>query len=290
MVEKSDEARAALLRRAWLLLNHNNGLLGFDDARAQQYIGNLTNLNAQDFLYDAIEYSIGIRGFFQSPRSILEAGCGTAAFLFSALQRGHDGFGIDNDKNRLAVAYAKLAAYALPAAWRERAMYGDAAATPFDANTFDVVLGHQFIEHVTDIPGTLSEFLRITKRGGFIVLYAPDYRAPYEAHYEIPWPPFASRTMAEAWLEAFDRPDGFLDFFNYVTLPQVGAIFQTLDCDIVTATIDRAIDPLAVRTFDLSSQAALAVSARKVQSALAAGTLADQYTKATSFAVVVRKR
>lgn len=290
MVENADLAQQRLNHRAWVLMHQDMGLLGFGDELAHRLIGNLINKNQQDFLYAAVEYTIGVPGFFQTKRSILEAGCGTCAFVYSALERGHDAYGIDNDRNRLAVAYAKIPAYGYAPEWKDRALLGDATATPFEAGRFDVVVGHQFIEHVRDVPGSISELVRVTKPGGFIVFYAPDYRAPYEAHYQIPWPPFATRQMAETWVEAFERPTGFIEMFNYVTLPQVGAVFEALDCQIVSATIDRQIDPTAARLFDVSSTAALAKSAQLVRTAFEAGTLPENFRAATSFAIAARKR
>jgi SAM-dependent methyltransferase len=290
MNEPADDAHALLLRRAWMLMHQDSGLLGFSDDRARQLIGNLTDLGAQDFLFAAVEHTIGVPGFFETPKAVFEAGSGTAGFLFSALGKGHDAYGIDNDRSRLAVAYAKIAAYGLPAQWADRAILGDAAAMPFDACTFDLVLGHQFIEHVDAVAGTLGELVRVTKRGGLIVLYAPDYRGPYEAHYQIPWPPFAPARLAEYWVEAFDRPTGFIPMFNYVTLPQVGAILQTLDCEIVTATIDRAIDPAAIRHFDISSPRAVTQSAKAIRTAFEAGSLPAHFCGPTNFAIAARKR
>jgi SAM-dependent methyltransferase len=290
MNEPANDARELLLRRAWMLMHQDSGLLGFPDDRAQQLIGNLTNLGAQDFLYAAIEHTIGAPGFFATPRSIFEAGSGTAGFLFSALAKGHDAYGVDNDRNRLAVALAKIAAYALPPQWADRAILGDAAALPFEAGTFDLIFGHQFIEHVDEVAGTLGELVRVAKRGGLVVLYAPDYRGPHEAHYQIPWPPFVPRRLAEYWVEAFDRPTGFIPMFNYVTLPQVASILQALDCDIVTATVDRTIDPGAIRSFDLTNPRAVTQSAKAMRISFEAGALPAHFCAPTNFAIAARKR
>ncbi len=222
--------------------------------------------------------------------SVFEAGCGTGSFVLPALERGHDAYGVDNDPKRLSVGYAKLDAYALPPAWRERLIFGDAVQTGLECNRFDVVLGHQFIEHVPDPAGIICELLRITKPGGFLCLYAPDYRAPFEAHYEIPWPPFAARWMLKEWLDAFERPHGGLDQIFPVTLFQLAGIFQALSCDIVAAGNDFPVEERVAAHFDLSSKQAIRGTALRMRDAMRAGTLPQNFRSPTSLAIVVRKR
>jgi SAM-dependent methyltransferase len=281
---------AEVVRLARVLLEKGRSRFGFADAALERYLATTTAPDSQAHLLGIIASTIGSGDYFSQSRSILEAGCGTGSFLFSALTRGHDAVGIDNDPDRLAVAYAKVDGLGYPQAWKNRLLVGDAEATPFDTGSFDVVLGHQFIEHVDHVPGTISELLRVTKRGGFVVLYAPDYRAPYEAHYEMPWPPFASKGVAEAWVAGMGRPSGGIGNFNYVTLVQLLGIVQVLPCNVVCATIDRPIDPNAINAFDLSSTDAIARTAAAMKSAWASGSLPPHFTSATSLALAIQKR
>ncbi|HLB12287.1 MAG TPA: class I SAM-dependent methyltransferase, partial [Dehalococcoidia bacterium] len=53
---------------------------------------------------------------------------------------------------------------------------------PFVDGTFDVVFLHEVIEHVDDDRLALQEARRVTKEGGYIVIYAPNRLYPFETH------------------------------------------------------------------------------------------------------------
>ncbi len=52
---------------------------------------------------------------------------------------------------------------------------GDAAALPFDEDTFDVVVTTQVYEYVPDIPGALAEVSRVLRPGGLVAILDTDY-------------------------------------------------------------------------------------------------------------------
>ncbi len=160
---------------------------------------------------------------------------------------------------------------------------------PWSADSFDLVLGHQFIEHVPDPAGTISELLRVTKPGGYVVLFAPDYRAPFEAHYEIPWPPFLSRELCKVWLDAFERPYGGLDGFFYTTAPQIVAIVLSMNCRLVNAYVDRPLEERVRRHFDCASESATRETAKRMRDAFEARTLPANFMSATSFGIAIEK-
>ncbi|MBV8639527.1 MAG: class I SAM-dependent methyltransferase [Candidatus Eremiobacteraeota bacterium] len=262
---------------------------GFSDAVFDREITKMLDPAWQVHLFAAIEGALGVPNFFSTPKSILEAGCGSGAFVTAALARGHDAWGVDLDSDRLAIGKARIDAFASPSEWKSRLQHGDASNTPFASNSFDVVLGHQFIEHVPDPGGTLAELLRVTKSGGVVVLFAPDYRAPFEAHYEIPWPPFLSRHLCEAWLDGFDRPHGGLGDFFYATAPQVIAIFESLNCRITNAYNDREIERQVWRHFDCTTVEATRETARRFKRAFEARALPANFMAPTSFGIVAQK-
>src|SRR4030042_490857 len=53
---------------------------------------------------------------------------------------------------------------------------------PFPDNSFDVILLHEVIEHVSDDAATLREACRVVRPGGRIVIYAPNRLHPFETH------------------------------------------------------------------------------------------------------------
>ncbi len=53
---------------------------------------------------------------------------------------------------------------------------------PFKSDTFDLILSHEVIEHVTDDQKTISEMVRVLKPGGRICLFCPNRGYPFETH------------------------------------------------------------------------------------------------------------
>jgi SAM-dependent methyltransferase len=284
-----ETALERLYTLARVLTNESIQQYGTSPEQAEALIPHLVDLGTNDDLFDRMEQLLGGIGYFGYRRKILEIGCGTGPFVHSALARAHDAYGIDNDRNRLAVASEKIEAYGLPPEWKERTLYGDATGLSFESNSFDVVLGWQVIEHVPNLQATLFEAVRVTKPGGLLFFWAPDYRAPYEAHYAMPYPPFASPHIARAWVTAMERPIEGLNTFVGITLPQVHAILDALGCRVFAAGIDRPIDNGASKQIDVSSSERLQQSAKFVRDALASGTLAPQLCSPTSLTIAAQK-
>ena len=53
---------------------------------------------------------------------------------------------------------------------------------PFAENTFDVLLSHEVIEHVSDDRQSAQEMVRVLKPGGRIVMFCPNRWYPFETH------------------------------------------------------------------------------------------------------------
>jgi SAM-dependent methyltransferase len=278
-----------LRERTLAFIRKGQANFGFGETIVERDLAKTLDPNWQSDLSGMIARTINEPAFWSTTRSTLEVGCGSGYFVTGGLALGHDAWGLDNDDGRLELGRLRIDTFGWPAVWKDRLVLGDATATGFEPGRFDLVLGHQFIEHVPDPAGTISELLRVTKHGGYVVLYAPDYRAPFEAHYEIPWPPFISRDRAKAWLDGFERPHGGLDLFYYTTAPHIASIFEPLDCRIVQAYNDRRIEQQAMRHFDCSTSAATLACAKKIRAAFEARQLPEHFTIATSFGIAVQK-
>ncbi len=246
------------------------------------------SVQGQDDRFQLIDRMSG--GLLQQPRRILEMGCGSAPFLYSALGRGHDAVGIDVDYERLRIAELKIDALGLPEAWRGRARLGDGQALDFSSDSFDLVTSWAVIEHIPDLESALFEAVRVTRPGGFLVMTAPDYRGGFEAHYEMPWPPMAPRSVCEQWVMAMDRPPGGLGTFFPITYPRVAAILESLGCEIKAAELTLPIDYETTRLFlDVRNRAALERSAENIKALAARGSLPPTLRGTTVFHVAARK-
>jgi SAM-dependent methyltransferase len=146
-----------------------------------------------------------------SPR-ILDAGCGTGRNLveFGPLGRAS---GVDPSAD--AVAFC-----------RERGL-GDVRqsgieALPFDANTFDLLLACDVIEHIPDDLGALQELRRVAVAGGTLLITVPAYQWLWTEHdvqlhhiRRYTERLLRSRVLAAGWDIVHST------FFNSIALPVV---------------------------------------------------------------------
>jgi 2-polyprenyl-3-methyl-5-hydroxy-6-metoxy-1,4-benzoquinol methylase len=263
------------------------GDYGMSPATAPVRAAGILSLDDQDFRFALIDRLTG--GLLDQPRRILEIGCGSAPFLYSALRRGHDALGIDVDYERVRIAELKVDAFGLPESYRGTARMGDATALEFGTGTFDLLTSWAVIEHIPDLEAALFESVRVLRPGGFIVYTAPDYRGGFEAHYEMPWPPMAPRSVCERWVMAMDKPPGGIGTFFPITYPRVGAALESLGCTIVAAEMTLPLDPETTRLLDVRDQAALERTAETIKGMAARGALPQSLRGTTVFHVAARK-
>jgi SAM-dependent methyltransferase len=113
-------------------------------------------------------------------RSILDVGCGLGMYVRAFRRFSQDVHGVDIDGEKVAEASRELPNIRVAPA--EKLPYPDA--------TFDVVLSHEVIEHVTDDRQAIVEAVRVLKApdslearpGGRLVVFAPNRLYPFETH------------------------------------------------------------------------------------------------------------
>jgi SAM-dependent methyltransferase len=104
---------------------------------------------------------------------VLDIGCGLGAYVRRFSDFTPQAYGIDIDAPRV-VEGADNGVARLGVALSE--------SLPFAGASFDGVLLNEVIEHVGSDRDTLREALRATKRGGRIVIFAPNRFYPFETH------------------------------------------------------------------------------------------------------------
>lgn len=62
------------------------------------------------------------------------------------------------------------------------ALVAAAEYLPYPANTFDTILSHEVLEHVTNDRAAVQEMVRVLKPGGRIVIFVPNRWYPFETH------------------------------------------------------------------------------------------------------------
>lgn len=139
-----------------------------------------------------------------SGKTVLDMGCGASGKSLYYLSIGAEkvvGVDIVPHYKEEAEAFAQE----LGVADRFTFILGDALNLPVAENTFDVVIMNDFMEHIYDPEGALTEALRVLKPGGRIYINFPPYFHPTGAHMSdvigIPWVHmlFTEKTLIAAY-------------------------------------------------------------------------------------------
>ena len=104
---------------------------------------------------------------------VLVAGCGVGMYAGQIRQRytAHvDAFDIEAQRARVAGQSGV------------RAFAAAGEHIPCASDSYDTVLSHEVLEHVADDRRAFQEMLRVTKRGGRILLFCPNRWYPFETH------------------------------------------------------------------------------------------------------------
>ncbi len=165
---------------------------------------------------------------------MLDLGCGVGYFVYEGLSRRMNIWGVDSSQSKI-LRFKRLIHYtASPKKWQKRCIAASGNALPFKSEYFASVCSWYVLEHLEKIDEALKEIVRVTRRKGIIVLRAQDARNGWEGHCNIPWIPFLSDRLVEVWVEEFGAPFEKRQGVYDITQPQVEAILETFECEIVT--------------------------------------------------------
>lgn len=113
-----------------------------------------------------------IRAYADVEGRLLDNGCGLGTYLAALAPYSEARFGLEVELDRAAQAQQHASGVAL----------GVGEALPFPADSFDLVLSNEVIEHVADDAQYAAEMVRVTRRGGRIVVFCPNRWYPVEQH------------------------------------------------------------------------------------------------------------
>ena len=99
-------------------------------------------------------------------------GCGVGMYLGRLSKTAAQAVGLDIELERTLEAQ-QLA---------KQVVCGAGEKLPFAADTFDLILSNEVLEHVQDDAQAVREILRTLRPGGRLVLFVPNRGYPYETH------------------------------------------------------------------------------------------------------------
>lgn len=107
-------------------------------------------------------------------QTILDLGCGPGLSSYLLSERGFIVTGVDISRKFLDISKARESD-------RLRLVQGDVSSLDFPDSSFDIVSSHELIEHITDVEKALGEMQRVAKKGGKIIILAPNLFSPLSA-------------------------------------------------------------------------------------------------------------
>lgn len=146
-----------------------------DKATLERLIVRLES-RAQDAVFARLFDKYAAQLALPSSARVLEVGCGTGATLRLLARRGDftgKAFGVD--QCRPFIDAASKFSQDENVSDRLTFQVGDAHCLDFPPATFDAVIAHTLISHVTEPATVLSEMARVVRPGGTVVIFDGDY-------------------------------------------------------------------------------------------------------------------
>jgi len=157
---------------------------------------------------------------------ILDIGCGLGMYVDKFRRFSDEVYGVDVDEEKVAQASESL----------PNIQVAPGEHLPFADGEFDVILLNEVIEHVDDDRLTIREAYRCLRRGGHIVIYAPNRLYPYETHGFYVFGRYYFRLLPFVnWLPASIR-DVFCPHVRIYTARQICHLFDGLNVEFTAVT------------------------------------------------------
>ncbi len=185
------------------------------------------------FAYIPLNYLGDLKG-----KTVLEAGCGTSETLVKVAKKAKKTVGMDISQKALDRSRINFEINKVPKD-RYSLVLGDILNMKFKDNTFDVVFNTGVAEHFDDEKinnRPVEEMVRITKKGGKIVILVPSVYTPFYWFYLItripilrrfyPWEPhrFYTRKMLKDQIKVFNLK--FKTIIDFTSIYIIAIIYK----------------------------------------------------------------
>ena len=183
----------------------------------ERLVSRLEN-RARDDVFVNLYYKYLARLSFTPATRLLEVGCGTGAMLRLLVRRpDFKGLALGIDHSRQFIEVAGELAHREGVDDKLAFQVGDAHALDFPPGTFDLVIAHTLMSHVTDPAMVLSEIACVVKPGGTVVIFDGDYAS---LSYAYPDHGFGRQIDNALAVAAFNNPRIMRDLPRLI--PRVG--------------------------------------------------------------------
>jgi SAM-dependent methyltransferase len=105
-------------------------------------------------------------------KNILENGCGVGMYVKKMAEAGGNVTGLEYDFDRAKEARNVS----------DKIINAAGEFLPLPSSTFDLILSHEVIEHVSSDRSAITEMIRVLKVGGRAVIFCPNRWYPVETH------------------------------------------------------------------------------------------------------------
>ena len=159
--------------------------------------------------------------------NILDVGCGPGRLVKPLHEAGFQISGIEYDNALVDMGNRWVG--------KDLIQQGSAYELPFANNTFDVIVGHDLMEHLPYRNKAFHEMVRVCKPEGYIYIVSPNRIYPREPHYAIfPFPSFAPKFVGSLYLRMLGRnPDFYIKDVWPVTYWQLRKLVSSYCPDYV---------------------------------------------------------
>ncbi len=153
-----------------------------------------------------------------SGKSVLDLGAGLGGMSEELLLRGAEVTALEPGEAWACLTERRLQRHQRPVT----VLRSVGENIPLAAESVDLVISLQVLEHVSQPSKVLAEAHRVLRPGGCFYLACENYLAFREAHYQVPWFPLLPKSVGSVYLRALGRSPLFLQqAVTYTTYPGV---------------------------------------------------------------------
>ncbi len=171
-------------------------------------------------------YYLGIAdnyGILKNDSKVLDYGFGAGTMVFNGLIQGYDIYGVEIEQWKYDFVTQKNDELNYPKEWADRFILYEGNRIPFGDGKFDLVLSWFVMEHVKSLRESLSEMIRVVKRGGFVMFDCPNYNSGYDDHYylDIGKPLHDNSEELKKAVGAYSGDTTMIDEINFINADDV---------------------------------------------------------------------